>query len=572
MYRRVLTALAAGVVALVPTPASATHSSGLTERVSVDNDGNQLNAINFSPDISADGFRVLFDSGDSAVLVRDRLEATTVRADVSSAGVPGNAPSGANGISADGRFVVFSGQASNLVPGDTNNCPFFTQFPGQCLDVLVHDLQTGATERVSVASDGSQANERSAGASVSGDGRFVAFFSDASNLVPGDTAGTRDAFVHDRVTGVTELVSVASAGTRANGFSTPPRISANGRFVAFASFAANLVPGDTNGTLDVFVHDRVTGTTERVSVASDGTQADGLSALPAISDDGRFVGFASDASNLVLGDTNGTRDVFMHDRLTGTTERVNVSSAGSEANAQSGFSVRGGSSAPDISADGRFVSFDSFASNLVLGDTNAKPDGFVRDRLTGTTTRESVSSSGAEGNDGSSSTAINADGGAVAFVSLASNLVANDTNACSFFTNGHCPDIFVRGGPAVNADVRVVKSASPDPALIGRPLTYTVALANDGPFAATRVRLTDTLPASVLFASAASTAGTCGEADGVVTCNLGTLASGAGATVTIVVRPTRLGTITNTATATAPQTDPNQGNNTATVATTVVPN
>jgi large repetitive protein len=123
----------------------------------------------------------------------------------------------------------------------------------------------------------------------------------------------------------------------------------------------------------------------------------------------------------------------------------------------------------------------------------------------------------------------------------------------------------------VNADLRAAKSASPDPAPIGRPLTYTVAVANDGPFAATRVRLTDALPAGVRFVPAASTAGTCAEADGAVRCNLGTLASGAGATVTIVVRPIRLGTITNTAMVTAPQTDPNPGNNTATVATNVVP-
>jgi uncharacterized repeat protein (TIGR01451 family) len=315
-------------------------------------------------------------------------------------------------------------------------------------------------------------------------------------------------------------------------------------------------------------------------VASDGTQANGLSAAPAINADGRFVAFFSEASNLVPGDTNGTRDIFIRDRLTGTTERVNVSSAGAEANAQSGISVRGGAAAPDISADGRFVSFDSFAANLVAGDTNACrgvtsghcPDVFVRDRLTATTTRESVSSAGAESNEGSSDTAISADGAAVAFVSLASNLVPDDTNACRSFTSGHCPDIFVHGAPAVNADLRLAKSASPDPVLIGRLLTYTVTVANDGSFAATRVRLTDTLPAAAQFVSAASTAGTCAEADGVVVrCDLGTLASGAGATVTIVVRPIGLGTITNTATVTAPQPDPNPGNNTATTATNVIP-
>src|SRR5438093_763515 len=183
------------------------------------------------------------------------------------------------------------------------------------------------TVRVSVASDGTEGNDVSLGSALSADGRFVAFDSAATDLVAGDTNGVSDVFVHDRQTGTTERVSVASDGAQGNNASSYPALSADGRFVAFDSDATNLVAGDTNGTTDVFVHDRQTGTTERVSVASGGgTQGNGKSggffAFPALSADGRFVAFQSDATNLVAGDTNGTTDVFVHDRPTATTERV----------------------------------------------------------------------------------------------------------------------------------------------------------------------------------------------------------------------------------------------------------
>jgi Tol biopolymer transport system component len=233
----------------------------------------------------------------------------------------------------------------------------------------VHDRLTGQTTRVSVASDGAQGNGDSECPSISADGRYVAFASLASNLVPGDTNGRMDIFVHDRLTGQTTRVSVASDGTEGNGDSGFPSISADGRYVAFASLASNLVPGDTNGTWDVFVHDRLTGQTTRVSVASGGAQGNGDSRFPSISADGRYVAFQSYASNLVPGDTNGVLDVFVHDRLTGQTTRVSVASDGTQ-----GDSYSFGSS---ISADGRYVAFASYASNLVPGDTNGWADVFV---------------------------------------------------------------------------------------------------------------------------------------------------------------------------------------------------
>jgi Tol biopolymer transport system component len=278
--------------------------------------------------------------------------------------VLGNSFSGDPAISADGRYVAFASAATNLVLGDTN---------GQ-QDIFVHDRVTGTTERVSVDSAGAQANGASGvyGLSISSDGRYVAFQSDATNLVVGDTNNASDVFVHDRQSGTTERVSVDSAGMQGNGGSDYPSISADGRYVAFVGGATNLVPGDTNGQPDIFVHDRVTGTTERVSVDSAGAQANGASDAASISADGRYVAYGSLASNLVPGDTNGVEDVFLHDRQLGITERISVNSAGFQGNNLS--------DGPSISGDVRFVAFYSLATNLVAGSLDGVFEVFVRDR------------------------------------------------------------------------------------------------------------------------------------------------------------------------------------------------
>jgi Tol biopolymer transport system component len=165
-----------------------------------------------------------------------------------------------------------------------------------------------------VHSNGAQGNDDSHFAAISADGRYVAFHSDASNLVAGDTNNARDIFVRDRQMGTTERVSVHSNGAQGNDWSFDPAISDDGRYVAFESRASNLAPGYTNGTVDIFVRDRLMGTTERVSVDSNGTQANYDSYSPDISGDGRYVAFQSLASNLVSGDTNGVSDVFVRDR------------------------------------------------------------------------------------------------------------------------------------------------------------------------------------------------------------------------------------------------------------------
>jgi len=357
-------------------------------------------------------------------------------------GKQGNGISGrvsAPAVSADGVVVAFDSEATNLVGGDTNGA----------LDVFVRDRATGRTERVSVSSKGKQGNSGSSGPAVSGDGRFVAFSSGAINLVVGDTNGRNDIFVHDRLTGVTTRVSVAADGTQGDNNSIgTAAISGDGRFVAFTSDASNLVPQPASGR-HIYVKDRLTGAIERVSVDSAGNPALGfVAASPAISGDGRLVAFASSASNLVADDTNGTTDVFVHDRVTGTTVRASVDSAGAQSN---DVSFR-----PDLNGDGRFVVFDSAASNLVPGDTNGVPDVFVHDLLTGATERVSVDSAGGEANGqsvgpgirgGSAFGArISGDGRLVAFDSIATNLVSGDTNTCGPFYNdiaGECPDVFV---------------------------------------------------------------------------------------------------------------------------------
>src|SRR6476469_5059900 len=341
-------------------------------RVSVDSAGNPGNSYSLFPSISADGQFVAFGSmstnlvpGDTNnsedIFVRDLLTNTTTRVSVDSAGNQGNGYSFLPSISADRRFVAFSSDASNILPGDTNNQT----------DIFVRDLLTNTTTRVSVDSAGNPGNNKSGSPSISADGRFVAFLSNSTNLVPGDTNNNYDIFVRDLFTNTTTRVSVDSAGNQANRYSSPPSISADGRFVAFSSDASNIVPGDTNNTGDIFVRDLLTNTTTRVSVDSAGNPGNSNSFYPSISADGRFVAFLSNATNLVPGDTNNQTDIFVRDLLTNTTTRAFVDSAGNQGNNFSNY--------PSISANGQKVAFSSLAANLVPGDTNNGPDVFVAD-------------------------------------------------------------------------------------------------------------------------------------------------------------------------------------------------
>jgi Tol biopolymer transport system component len=340
----------------------------------------------------------------------------TERVSVGPGDVAANNDSQLPAISGDGRFVAFWSSASNLVAGDTNGTS----------DVFVRDRSTGVTERVSVSSKERQA----AGAEADGvldtnfgppaitpDGRYVAFASSATNLVSSDKNNAVDIFLRDRLLGTTERVTQVGRKTVANGESSFPAISPDARFVAFKSFADNLVPNDTNFTSDVFLVDRQAGTVARVSVTDAGEQASSASGSPAITADGRFVAFESDAV-LVTGEVDDSAaDVYVRDVQAGTTEAI---SGGSQSVGHSG--------APKISADGRFVAFDSLDDGLVPGDTNNSFDVFVRDRTTGALERVSVDSAGAQGDDWSLAPSITPDGRFVAFHSLADNLVAGDMN------------------------------------------------------------------------------------------------------------------------------------------------
>ncbi|HEX9824341.1 MAG TPA: hypothetical protein VGB51_08120 [Actinomycetota bacterium] len=466
--RRSFSTLAAGLIVLLVAaaapPGVAYPRPGRTERVNLGLGGAEANGVTFESDLSQDGRYVAFGSqasnlvagdtnGVEDIFVYDRATVATERVSVSSAGDEGDGTSFHAGLTPDGRFVTFTSHARNLVPGDTNGVT----------DVFVHDRATGTTERVSVATSGAQTERRAFDPAISADGRFVAFISGSVTLDPPDTNGGCDTaaegssqgcdvFVHDRATGVTERVSEGPNGEQGGGPSGwNLDISADGRYVSFYSFAPNFVtsvPGDRNSYSDIFVKDRLTGNIERVSVASDGTEANAGSTESAMSDDGRFVAFTSIAPNLTPTESDPLwNDVYVHDRLTGETERVSVSSSGEEGNGNSGVG--------DISGDGRYVLFQSDATDLVPGDTNGARDVFVHDRLTRTTDRITVAGDGAEGDGDSFPSSITPDGRLIGFGSQASNLVTGDQNGWS--------DPFVRDrGPALGVGALDVAASGAD--------------------------------------------------------------------------------------------------------------
>lgn len=404
---------------LVVAAAPAAEIAQGNARVSLSTLGDQGNGKSDAAVISGDGRVVAFVSratnlvpgdtnGTPDVFVRD-VSGQTRCVSVSSAGAFADKECLNPSISADGRYVAFDSAASNLVPGDTNGRR----------DVFIHDLLNSTTVRVSLGIAGAEANGNSEAPSLSADGRTVAFTSAASNLVPGDTYGD-DIFVRDLLTGQNTLVSISSQGVHANDVSYTPAISADGRTVAFVSQANNLVPGDTNGDNDIYVHDLQTGFTTRASLSSSGQQGSAHAFLPAISGDGRLVAFYSSASEFVAGDTNDHYDVFVHDRVLAITTRVSLSSHGAQGDASS--------NSPRFSSDGRFIAFDSSATNLVPGDSNGTHDAFIHDLATGQTSFASVTERRAPGNRSSTDPTLSANGRYVAFESDAVDLVPGDTN------------------------------------------------------------------------------------------------------------------------------------------------
>ncbi len=441
---------------------------GVTGRASVDTSGAQATGASEEPDISGNGRFVIFDSdaadlvtGDTNVaqdiFLRDTCfgvtgcTPSTIRVSVDSGGAQGNGNSGTASasddadasVNDDGRFVVFRSEATNLVTGDGNGTT----------DVFLRDTCIGATSctpstiRVSVDSSGAEGNGFSGNPSISSSGRFMVFESLADNLVTGDTNFANDIFLRDTCIGATSCtpstirVSESTGGTEGNLSSDGPRVSGTGRFVAFQSLADNLVTGDGNVTSDAFLRDTCMGATSctpstiRLSVTTGGLEGNGFSEEAFVSDGGRFVTFGSFSTNLVPGDTNGASDVFLRDTCIGamsctpSTIAVSVSTGGALGNLDS-FAGR-------INATGRFVAYDSDATNLVTGDTNGFFDVFLRDTCAGvtgctpSTIRLSVDSSGAQGNAGSADPFLSDNGAVAVFHSDSTNLVSGDTNGTS---------------------------------------------------------------------------------------------------------------------------------------------
>jgi Tol biopolymer transport system component len=348
-------------------------TTGAITRVSTDSDGNPLTDQNLAPSLASDGSAVAFVTR-SPVLVgggvpRQVVVKSLVTGDIrlassSADGIRADQDVTTPSLSEDGRTVAFGTAASNLVPNDTN----------ETFDVFVKNLDTGAITRASTAADGTQGNDFSISFSLAADGRSIAFHSSATNLVAGDINGRTDVFVKNLTTGAIVNASTAANGAQGNNGSYNASVSRDGNVVAFLSDASNLVAGDTNGRTDVFVKNLTTGAITRVSTGTDGTQGNAEAVgIPTISADGTKVAFTSRASNIVPGDTNLATDTFVKDLTTGALTRVSSATDGTQGNGPSNGSRLG------LSADGSRVAFDSSATNLVPGDTNNARDVFVAD-------------------------------------------------------------------------------------------------------------------------------------------------------------------------------------------------
>lgn len=423
-----------------------------------------------------DGNRILFTSpasnlvaastgGNDEIFLKDLVTGQTTLVSAAADGSPANRYVSGMTLLAGGTKVLFQSAASNLVANDTNAVN----------DLFVKDLATGAVTMVSSAADGTPGNSSSFSAKASLDGTRVLFESTATNLVANDTNGLRDLFVKDLATGKVTMVTSASDGTPANGDYYQSTFSADGTKVVFTSGATNLVQGDTNGQPDIFVKDLATGTLTLVSAAADGTPANAESTFKALSSDGTKVLFATAASNLVPGDTNGGQDLFVKDLATGKVTMVTSASDGTPGN--SFVSVFA------FTPDGTKVLFASEADNLVPGDTNGQMDIFVKDLATGETKLVSTAADGTPGNGYSDNFKLSPDGTRVLFYSEADNLVPGDTNGV--------PDLFVKD--LVTGAITLVASRSDG--TVSSSGLVTAAFSPDGTKVIFFTDATDLLPA-----------------------------------------------------------------------------
>ena len=379
--------------------------------------GQQLNSDFIAYGINGDGSAISFSTVDANVIANDTnaledvfvfnpVTGTVVRGSESSLGAQGGNFSTEAWLSPDGRYLAFQSRAPNLVPSDGDGTN----------DVFIKDLSTGQTVRVSELGGGLDATSHSEGLSISADGRYALFTTRADNLAVGTTIGRFNIVLRDMTTGAFQLISEDSGGVEGNNNSRGGVISEDGQWAVFRSEASNLVAGDLAGQRDIFIRDLNTWEIRRVTETNTGVESNSATDYFDVSSDGRYVVFSNSSTNLISeSDTNGTSDVFIRDMLTGEISRVSENSQGVQANGQS--------RAVSISADGRFVVFESMASNLDSTDTNGTWDVFVKDLLTGDLNRVST-----EGNGASTNGQISSDGRFILFKSLASNLAENDSN------------------------------------------------------------------------------------------------------------------------------------------------
>lgn len=331
---------------------------------------------------------------------------TTTMVSVASDGTQGNYYSYQPSITNDGRYIAFVSYANNLVPEDTNETD----------DIFLRDRLEGSTIRVNVTNEGEQANALSYQPAITGDGRYITFTSFADNLVPGDTNNSFDVFVRDLQTGTISIVSIASDGTLGNAGSGAPAISSDGRYVAFSSSADNLVPGDTNNSSDIFVHDLQTGTTELISSFPDFEGFPSSSSSPTISGDGRYVAFT------YYSDYTEAEQIYLYDRQTGENKLISAPVGNISAQYDS-------SRDPVITEDGRYIAFQSWSDVLIEGGNIYASNIFVYDQDTGTNSLVSVSSDGTQGDwTYSYNPSISNDGRYVAFISDGDYLVPEKDN------------------------------------------------------------------------------------------------------------------------------------------------
>jgi uncharacterized repeat protein (TIGR01451 family) len=538
-------------------------TSGTTSLISVSTNGSTSGSgYSDVPDISSTGRYVAFYSessdligsdGNSSgdIFRRDTVLNTTALVSVSTNGtLPGNSSSYDPDITPDGRFIAFETTATDLFANDLN---------GLIDDIVLRDMTSNTVELISINGSGTgSGNNYSYDPVISDDARFVAFESSSTNLGPVDLNGQFDVYVRDRSNNTNILCSrnLTATGSGSD-ISYDPIISGNGQIVLFYSLATNLLAGDTNGFGDVFAYNTATHTLQRVSIGLGGEAANGESVNYTISADGRYVAFQSYATNLVANDSNQTDDVFLRDLVSGTTTLIS-------ANCNNGKSGNGYSVTPSISRDGNYVTFTSTANDLASGSFTGGENIFRYSRLSGQIVLVSHNRFITGGGNGfSHSGRISDDGGVIAFLSTASNLIANDNN--------NNADLFVwsalSGSP--QPDLVMDKTANISSVTAGNNFIYTLALTNFGTASATSVTASDSLPTGVTFVSALASQGTVTNSGNVVTANLGSLPIGNGAIITITVNAVSPGSVTNTAIASAIEGDATPANNTDSVVVTI---